>query len=163
MTLANFSSFDFSFLISCKEYVAIVKDFLPPCPYIQYIVYCMIKHDEMQEHLVYQMFLHFIIPTSWRSWLPVDVTDCERWKRFSHKSQRSLNSLNEVWERHRMRGQRLQNTKYSALNTKYSALNTKHSAQQKTQFIHWTSQHGHRTGHKSVDHGNGKEGRPSDV
>ena len=86
-----------------------------------------------------------------------------------------------------MRGQRLQNTKYSALNTaysaphtKYSALNTKHSAQQNEstldakhssctghQYEHKTahrSMHiGLDSGHKPVDHGNGKEGRSSDV
>ena len=52
-----------------------------------------------------------------------------------------------------MRGQRLQNTKYSALNTaysaphtKYSALNTKHSAQQNESTL--DAKHSSCTGHQ---------------
>ena len=65
-----------------------------------------------------------------------------------------------------MRGQRLQNTKYSALNTaysaphtKYSALNTKHSAQQNASTLDAKlssctgHQYEHNTAHRSMDMG----------
>ena len=60
-----------------------------------------------------------------------------------------------------MRGQRLQNTKYSALNTaysaphtKYSALNTKHSAQQNESTLDakHSSYTGHQNMHKTAHH-----------
>ena len=143
MTLANFSSLDFCCLSSCKEYVAIVKGFLRPCPYKQCIVYCMIKHNDTRNQMNFGFrnshFLEILV-----------TCRCKRLREmkkvFTQKPEKP-----EFSER----GVREASHERSAL-TKHSAMNTKHSAQQNASTLDAKlssctgHQYEHKTAHRSM-------------